>query len=92
MVSPWLKIEDLLNPVLGEDVVVPANSFLETQTPQQVAELVKGNVGVRCTAQDAGEKFVVPGHTESYTIFNIPCITFPVTREPRPMLRQSGRP
>jgi hypothetical protein len=57
-----------------------------------VAELVKGNVCVSCAAQDAGEKFVVSGHTEPYTIFDTACITFSLTREPRPVARQSGRP
>jgi hypothetical protein len=59
-------------------MVVPANSFFETQTPQQLAELVKGDIRVRCTSQDAGEKVVVPGHTESYTVFDTPCITYSV--------------
>ena len=56
-------------------MVVSANSFPETQPPQQMAELVKRNVRVRCTAQNAGEKLVVPGHTESYTTFETVCLT-----------------
>ncbi len=72
---PWLEIEDFLNPVLRKDVVVPSNSFFETQPLQQVAKLVKRNICVGRAAQDAGEKLVVPGHTESYTTSAPLCLT-----------------
>jgi hypothetical protein len=40
-----------------------------------VAKLVKRNICVGRAAQDAGEKLVVPGHTESYTTSAPLCLT-----------------
>ena len=79
MVPPWLEIEDFLNPVLRKDVVVPSNSFFETQPLQQVAKLIKRDIRVGSAAQDAGEKLVVPGHTESYITSAPLCLTLAMT-------------
>ena len=70
-----LKIEDLLNIFFREDVVIPANPFLETQPPQQVAKLVKRDIRVRRATQDAREKLVILGHTEFYTTSALLCLT-----------------
>ncbi len=60
--SPGLEIENFLNAVLREYVMVPPYPFVEAQTPQQVAELIKWDVRIGGPTYNASEQFIIPGH------------------------------
>ena len=67
-----LKIEDLFDAFLREDVMAPADPLVESQTPQQMAKVVEGDIRIRRASQDTGEKLIVLGHADSSTL-TLPC-------------------
>jgi hypothetical protein len=50
-----LQIEDLLDPVVREDVMAATDPLLEAQAEQETPHLLKADVGVGRTAQDTLE-------------------------------------
>jgi hypothetical protein len=41
-----LEVQDLFHPFLGEDMMAPTDALSKTKTPQQLAQPIKGNIGV----------------------------------------------
>jgi hypothetical protein len=41
-----LEVQDLFYSFLGEDMVAPTDALSKTKTPQQLAQPIKGNIGV----------------------------------------------
>jgi hypothetical protein len=45
-----LEVQDVFDPLPGEDMVTTTDTLIKAQTPEQVTEPVKGNIGVRSSA------------------------------------------
>jgi hypothetical protein len=45
-----LEVQDFFNSLLGKDVVTTTDTFIKAQTPEQMTEPIKGNIGVRSPA------------------------------------------
>jgi hypothetical protein len=43
-------------------VVAAAYAFVETQPTQQLAQVVEGDVRIRCPAKYAGQNLIILGH------------------------------
>ena len=67
-----LEMEDLLHTVLRKDVVIPTNSLLEPQTPQKMAKVFEGDVGIGHATQDMRKEFIELGHPQSCTSSTLP--------------------
>ena len=58
-----------------------------------MAQLLKGNVRIRCSLQNSSEKFIVLGHATSFTAFVKQSLTLPLTcRRPTAAFRVHSKP
>jgi hypothetical protein len=55
-----LQVNSLLDPALPEQVMAAPHAFLETQTLEQLAQIVKADGCVGGTAEKASERFSAP--------------------------------
>lgn len=57
-----LEVENLLNTVLGEDVMITSCSFGKTEMQQEGNKIGKSDVGIRPPAEDTFKKLRISSH------------------------------
>jgi len=83
MPASRLKVQDLLNAVLREDVVAPVHAFTKPEAPQQRSQTAEGNRRIRSSPENPREYIARLRHAKDCARRTPRCLTRALSRAGR---------